>query len=282
MARDPFLLDTPPGSPWVGSARTAAHPAAPVGGGGCGQFGAAGPLGAPGNDGLLLPHPGSPRGREYVIDWALIRRIQQAGVPVDHQSPSIDAVEEREKTTDAGSPLRQSAVRICREVLPAPYLSQAYKANPYHVTKEHPQAKGNYSTCGEFPAYLIWLLQGKPNPGRFRPGTTALEPQGAKRNAWRTPDGEHWPRPGDLYALCSTAERDHTVDHVGVMLVPEGTLWQTADWGQPDVTGGGFAGAIVQRSFDPVKGTLTGDPTIGTAPRAIKGWIDLDAYFAKG
>lgn len=283
MPFDDRFDDTPlPGTPWVGSNRQAAHPAAPLGGGGWGQFGLARPLGAPGNDSALAPHPWSAAGRQFEIDWALIRRIQKTGVPVDHESPSADAAEAQEQAEKETSPLRQSAVRLCREVLPAPYLSKNYKANPFHVTKDNPQAKGAYSTCGEFPAYIVWLLQGKPNPARFRPGTTALPPQGAKRGAWRTPNGTDWPRPGDLYALCSTATLDDSVAHVGVILDPKGTTWETADWGQPDPSGGGFAGAIVQRSFDPVRGTLTGDPTIGTAPRAIKGWIDLDAYFAKG
>ena len=279
MARDPHLFDIPPGNPWVGSHHNGAHPAAPWGGGGSGQFSGARPLGAPGNDTSLAPHPASPQGRQLVVDWALLHRIQSAGVPV--QTPGIAPPDEGEGDQPALSPLRQRALALCNEVLPAPYLSQNYKKNPFHVTKEHPKAKGAYSTCGEFPAYLVWLLQNKPNPGRFKPGTTALEPQGAARGAWRRPDGKTWPLPGDLYALCESATLDESVAHVGVIVAPEGTSWRTADWGQPDGTGRGFAGDFVTRVFDPVAGTLTGDPTIGTAPRAIKGWIDLDAYFAR-
>lgn len=271
--------DDLPGSPWVSSSQWPAHPGAPLGGGGWGSFGVPMALGVRGNDATLAPHPWSPRGRRYRLDWQVIRDIEQAGVPVQNDSLSAQAEKDNKKPLGELSAVRQKAVQLCSEVLPAPYMSQNYKANPYHIAKDHPQAKGAYSTCGEFPAYIVWLLQNKPIPGKFRPGTTALQPQGEKRGAWRVPNGIDWPRPGDLYALCSTAALDDTVAHVGVILDPTGTAWKTGDWGQPDVSGGGFAGNFVTRTFDPERGTLTGDPTIGTAPRAIKGWIDLDAYF---
>ena len=273
--------DDLPGSPWVSSSQWPAHPGAPLGGGGWGSFGLRPALGGRGNDATLAPHPWSPIGRRYRLDWQVVRDIQQAGVAVQQDNLSAQAEQDNHKPLSELSPLRQKAVNLVREVLPAPYLSQKYKANPFHVTKQHPKAKGSYSTCGEFPAYIVWLLQGKPDPGKFSPGTTALQPQGVKRNAWRVPNGLDWPRPGDLYALCGTDVLDDSVAHVGVVLDPTGTTWETGDWGQPDVSGGGFAGALVSRTFDKERGTLTGDPTIGAAPRAIKGWIDLDAYFGK-
>jgi hypothetical protein len=281
MAPPVPLDDDLPGSPWVSSSQRPAHPGAPLGGGGWGCFGVPLALGGRGNDATLAPHPWSPVGRRYRLDWQVIRDIQQAGVAVQQDSLSAQAEQDNGKPLAELSAIRQQAVKLCREVLPAPYLSQKYKANPFHVTKEHPQAQGGYSTCGEFPAYIVWLLQGKPIPGRFGPGTKALQPQGEKRGAWRMPNGIDWPRPGDLYALCSSTVVDGSCDHVGVMLDSTGTVWTTGDWGQPDSEGRGFAGAIVSRAFDPERGTLSGDPVIGNNPRAIKGWIDLDAYFAK-
>ena len=276
----PFDSDLP-GCPWVSSSQWPAHPGSPMGGGGSGSFGLPRVLGAPGNDATIAPHPWSPSGRNHRLDWSVIRDFHQAGVAVQQDSLSAKAEQDNNKPLGELSAIRQRAVALVRELLPAPYLSQKYKANPFHITKNHPNAKNGYSTCGEFPAYVVWLLQGSPFPGKFIPGTTSVQPQGEARGAWRVPNGIDWPRPGDLYVLCGTAVLDGSVAHTGVVLSSTGATWETGDWGQPDVSGGGFAGAFVMHDFDKERGTLTGDPTIGKAPRAIKGWIDLDQYFAK-
>ena len=178
------------------------------------------------------------------------------------------------------SALRQELLKKLPEILPAQYKgspaeSKNYTANPFHVRSE--DVANGYTTCGEFPAYVVHLLGGK-----MRPGTTGLQPQAEKRSAWRTPDGKTRPRPGDFYALCDSVRVDHSVAHIGVIVDPTGnSVWKTADWGQ----GTGFRGDFVDRAYDSAAGTLAGevDRKKGNIRphRAIKGWLDLDAYFAK-
>lgn len=178
------------------------------------------------------------------------------------------------------SALRQAVLAKLPTILPAQYQSgnkqehKNYTNNPFHVLPQDVSA--GYTTCGEFPAYLMHLIGGK-----LGPGTYALQPQGERRNAWRNADGKAVPLPGDLYALCTGVTRDNTVAHIGVIVdTTRGTIWRTADWGQ----GAGFRGDFVDRAYDAAVGTLAGevDPSKGNTrpPRALKGWVDLDGYFA--
>lgn len=67
-------------SPWVSSSGTPAHPYAPLGGGGPGDFKAPGALGSEGNDSGLLPHPLAPVARNEALSELDIQALQKAGI----------------------------------------------------------------------------------------------------------------------------------------------------------------------------------------------------------
>ncbi len=69
-------------SPWVGSNGTPAHPDSPAGGGGPGFFDT-GIAGLSGNDSSIIPHPGSPVGREYQLRQGDIDKLNGGGVALD-------------------------------------------------------------------------------------------------------------------------------------------------------------------------------------------------------
>ncbi|MBL8113900.1 MAG: DUF922 domain-containing protein [Acidobacteria bacterium] len=67
-------------SPWVSSSGTAAHPYAPLGGGGPGDFKSPGALGSEGNDSGLLPHPLAPVARNDALSELDVQALQKAGI----------------------------------------------------------------------------------------------------------------------------------------------------------------------------------------------------------
>ena len=164
------------------------------------------------------------------------------------------------------SQIRQTALVTLDRLLPAVYGSTKWKENPWHSTKPGPTQ--GYTNCVEFPPWYIHeLKQGKTLRAGYPPPTTP---------GWTDADGVKWPLPGDIFILCKTAKRDSTTTHVGVVYSTDwknsdSLTWRTADWGQGD----GWSGIFLERSFDPVAGTLTGG-RIGL--RAIKGWVDLDVF----
>jgi len=168
------------------------------------------------------------------------------------------------------SELRTNALKLLDTMLPAPYGSQKWLKNPFCSKK----VSGGYTNCVEFPAYLIYALNLKKLLPGYPPTTTP---------GWTDADGKNKPRPGDIYILCKTPARDLSAAHVGVIYSTSwsnsnGLLWRTADWGQGP---GGWDGAFVERKYDPQAASLTGDaasPYPGA--RAIRGWVDLDAYAA--
>jgi hypothetical protein len=164
------------------------------------------------------------------------------------------------------SDVRQKAMDKVKEILPAPYGSKQWAANPYHSV---PSGKSGYTNCVEFPAYVVWLASGK----KFIPGFPAPSTRG-----WVDADGSARPQPGDIYVLCKGETQDESLSHVGVIVSADGDTWRTADWGQ----GNGWSGDFVTRTYDEAAGTLTGevDASKGNTrpPRALKGWVDLDVY----
>ena len=174
--------------------------------------------------------------------------------------------------TGALSDLREKARKRLTEILPAPYGSSKWKANPYHSLKPGPVS--GYTNCVEFPAYVVYLLGGRIPPGYPIPAAK-------QHNAWVHSDGNRRPQPGDIYILCKTTKQDTTTAHVGVIYDASGNVWKTGDWGQGTDS---WSGELVDRAYDAAVGTLTGevDPTKGNVrtPRAISGWVDLDLYFA--
>jgi hypothetical protein len=178
------------------------------------------------------------------------------------------------------SPLRQRALAELVNLIPARY-PKSWPTTKDGLTTKGPEgnwaknvfsslrqkAKAGYTNCVEFPAYLVLVLNGgkkKLNPG-FPPNTT---------KGWTDAGGGKRPLPGDIFILLNPGDE---FGHVGVIYdtswkSSKGLLWRTADWGQGD----GWDGDWVERTYDPVKGTLTGGPN---SPRKILGWVDLDELF---
>ncbi len=168
--------------------------------------------------------------------------------------------------TPSLSALRKKARQHLEQIIPAPYGSQNWLKNPFH--SQRPNKNPGYTNCVEFPAYLGHLLGDDRFPRGYPPTTT---------RGWTEADGVKRPLPGNVFILCKGAQRDGSTAHVGVIYDnSQGRIWKTADWGQ----GTGWDGAWVERTYDPVAGTLTGDRSSPfPQPRAIKGWVDIDVYF---
>jgi len=176
-----------------------------------------------------------------------------------------------------------------------------------------------YTTCGGLPGYVARKLGMSPEvakEGLGGYGLTSMRNAAIKRGAWvhhsimaRKAGQDLRPKKGDFYLLCSGWPDRHekgcpcvqpeeqskqhlvngaTVEHVGIIINSEGTLWRTADAGQsinmgknPDGTPLMYQCAkFVDRTFDPMNGTLSGEVGAGGVrpPRRLCGWLDLDLF----
>ncbi len=222
------------------------------------------------------------RGEEFVTyDTAADRADSPKPIP----SPWFGSTSEPQPSGEIPepaplSPLRQRALAELDKLIPARYPTPWPTRKDGLTTKGRvgnwaknnfsslrPNANPNYTNCVEFPAYLVLVLNGgkkKLDPG-FPPNTT---------KGWTDADGTKTPLPGDIFILLNPGGK---FGHVGVIYDTswknsQGLLWRTADWGQGD----GWDGDWVERTYDPVEGTLTGGPN---SPRKLLGWVDLDALF---
>jgi len=179
-----------------------------------------------------------------------------------------------------------------------------------------------YTTCGGLPGFVageLGVTDEVKREGITGSGLAAMRDAAIKRGAWvhhsmlnrRLAGGMNLessmnrPKPGDFYMLCSGDEKRHeefcncltpakgkiyrgaTIEHVGIIVSAEGTLWKTADAGQP---GGqtmvdGVAKTIQaakysDRKFDTTTGLLVGeyDGKGGRPMRRLCGWMDVDKF----
>lgn len=195
---------------------------------------------------------------------------------------------------------------IVPQVVPSSYGDAKFKL----IDANWAPGKG-YTTCGGLPAHVASQLGVPPKliaEGIAGAGLASLRDAGIKQNAWvhhnltlrflstgMNLEGQmNRPKPGDLYMLCSGEESSHKafcnclstkahgrvakVEHVGVIVSSKGTVWKTADAGQPN--GNVQCAKYCDRTFNPATGLLTGefDGTGGRPMRRLCGWLDVDKY----
>lgn len=179
-----------------------------------------------------------------------------------------------------------------------------------------------YTTCGGLPGFVageLGVTDEVKREGITGGGLASMRDAAIKRGAWvhhsmlnrRLAGGMNLessmnrPKPGDFYMLCSGDEKRHeefcncitpekgkiyrgaTIEHVGIIVSAEGTLWKTADAGQPggQIMVNGVAKAIQaakysDRKFDTATGLLVGeyDGKGGRPMRRLCGWMDVDKF----
>ncbi|MGE0422433.1 MAG: hypothetical protein AB7O88_09225 [Reyranellaceae bacterium] len=179
-----------------------------------------------------------------------------------------------------------------------------------------------YTTCGGLPGFVAGELGVSAEvrrEGIAGSGLASMRDAAIKRGAWvhhsmlnrrlagaMNLEGDmKRPKPGDFYMLCSGDEKRHeefcncltpekgkiyrgaTIEHVGIIVSAEGTLWKTADAGQPggQTMVNGVAKTIqaakyCDRKFDPATGLLVGefDGKGGRPMRRLCGWMDVDKF----
>jgi hypothetical protein len=183
-------------------------------------------------------------------------------------------------------------------------------------------APGNtYTTCGGLPAFVagqLGLSDEIRREGIGGSGLASMRDAAIKRGAWvhhsmlnrrlagamNLESSMNRPKPGDFYMLCSGSEQRHeegcncitpksgayrggAVEHVGIIVNAEGTIWKTADAGQP---GGSIqkngktyniqAAKYCDRVFNSGSGLLVGefDGKGGRPMRRLCGWLDVDKF----
>lgn len=195
---------------------------------------------------------------------------------------------------------------IVPQVVPSSYGDAKFKL----IDANWAPGKG-YTTCGGLPAHVtnqLGVTKKQIAQGIVGSGLSSLRDAAIMQNAWFHHDLQlRWfannmniessakrPKPGDLYMLCSGEESAHKincnclstkmkgtpakVEHVGVIISSEGTLWKTADAGQPN--GNVQCARYCDRTFNPTTGWLTGesDGKGGKPMRRLCGWLDIDKY----
>jgi hypothetical protein len=171
-----------------------------------------------------------------------------------------------------------------------------------------------YTTCGGLPAYVSGRLGLLPaglatriNTGGGLAGmrnagiaTGSWVHNGAmdRRRAVMAGGQPARPKPGDFYLLCSGSQQRHetgcnciapvkpedadkykgaTIEHVGIVVSAEGTLWRTADAGQGNQQV--QLALYVWRQFNPMTQQITGESDkFGKPMRRLCGWIDVDRF----
>jgi hypothetical protein len=161
-----------------------------------------------------------------------------------------------------------------------------------------------YTTCGGLPAHVanqLGVTKKQIAQGIVGSGLSSLRDAAMMQNAWVHNDltrlsasDASRPKPGDLYMLCSGEDSEHKTsciclttkfkgrhakhEHVGVIVHTRGTLWKTADAGQPN--GNLQCARYCERTFNPATGWLTGesDGKGGKPMRRLCGWLDIDKY----
>jgi hypothetical protein len=187
------------------------------------------------------------------------------------------------------SPFRQHLLQRLNKLLPAPYLSENYKAlGGMDKTKVEP----GYTSCGTMPQFvtsemgLFKGLKGKAHMDYMNKyslsGTNVVRMKGVRYNCWRENDLKERPIPGDIYCLLNRGATDKKlsgISHVGVIQDATGEMWKTMDLGQ----GSGFDGKKdVQRPYKPVEGELFGETIQGGGYRVLAGWVNVDEYLKLG
>lgn len=180
--------------------------------------------------------------------------------------------------TDRLSERRKKLIdELLPAVVPSAYPDQKFMKLTFGLTKDNPNVKPGYTTCGSMPQYVTYYLGLKSISGTYAVRTLS---QG---KGWVEAGGDVRPKPGDIYALLDQDATDRAnggISHVGVIVDASTDEWKTADSGQGD----GWAAAYVTRQYDPEAGTLSGEIVGTTGPRparVIAGWIDLDAFPSK-
>lgn len=184
------------------------------------------------------------------------------------------------------SELRLRAQAVLDAILPAPYLSPNYMANPF-APKNWKAARAGcagYTSCVSFPAHYVRVLGCRQSlvPGGYPAPTTP---------GWRTPGQGGHPQAGDIYINCKSSVHDGSTAHVGVVRDTDygnshGLLWRTGDYGQTaggcakDPTyEGGFDGIFLVQKYDPFADTLQKIYPAAKPARAIHAWIDIEEFF---
>ena len=150
--------------------------------------------------------------------------------------------------------------------------------------------KNPTTTCGALPGYVAGKLGVEASiarEGMMSSGLNSVRDAARKQKSW-TPNsplfqamsGGQMPRPGDIYALCSTHHPDSLLVHIGIVVRPgkDGANWWTADSGQgkwPDQEC-----RLVQRQYTNSDCMMTGESTTGLVrnKRMLAGWVDVDQY----
>jgi hypothetical protein len=195
---------------------------------------------------------------------------------------------------------------IVPQVVPSSYGDAKFKL----IDANWAPGKG-YTTCGGLTSHVTNQLGVTPKliaEGIIGSGLASLRDAALKQNAWVHHDltlrnlatgmnlegSMNRPKPGDLYMLCSGEESSHKtfcnhlstkvhgrvakIEHVGVIISAQGTVWKTADAGQPN--GNVQCAKYCDRTFNPATGLLTGeyDGKGGRPMRRLCGWLDIDKY----
>lgn len=201
---------------------------------------------------------------------------------------------------------RQRILRaILPQVVPSTYGSKAFR----RIDSGWKPGAG-YTTCGGLPAFVarqLGLDAAAEKTGIGIGGLAGMRNAGIEMKAWvhngvrarqASPSGPARPKPGDFYLLCSGSLQRHEegcncisptkpedyhkyrgakVEHVGVILSAEGTLWKTADAGQGSSQA--QQALYVFRQFHAVTQQITGETDrLGKPMRRLCGWLDVDRF----
>jgi hypothetical protein len=212
---------------------------------------------------------------------------------------------------------RQILHAIVPQVVPSTYGDAKFK----RIDATWVPGSG-YTTCGGLPGFVagqLGLSAEIRREGIGGSGLASMRDAAIKRGAWvhhsmlnrrlagamNLESSMNRPQPGDFYMLCSGDVKRHeefcncltpgkdkgyrgaTIEHVGIIVSSEGTMWKTADAGQPggQIMVNGVAKPIqaakyCDRQFDPGSGLLVGefDGKGGRPMRRLCGWMDVDKF----
>ncbi len=226
-----------------------------------------------------------------VMDIFLIERILTSS-PLDGEG--------RDKAMSELSARRRHVLGIIvPQVVPSYYGDAKFK----RIDANWKPGAG-YTTCGGLPSHVanqLGVTEKCRAQGILGSGLASLRDAAMMQNAWVHHDLTRLsasdairPKPGDIYMLCSGEDSAHKtnciclstktkgrpakVEHVGVIVHARGTLWKTADAGQPN--GNLECALYCERTFNPAIGWLTGetDGKGGKPMRRLCGWLDIEKY----
>ena len=199
--------------------------------------------------------------------------------------------------------LSQRRQKILRAILPQVVPSTS-GSKAFRRIDANWRPGAGYTTCGGLPAFVARQLEldaAAEKSGIGVGGLAGMRNAGIAMKAW-VHNGARFrpprPKPGDFYLLCSGAQTRHEagcnciaptkpedyhkwwdakVEHVGVIVSVEGTLWKTADAGQ----GGSQVqqALYVFRQFNVNTQQITGESDrLGRPMRRLCGWLDVDRF----